>query len=113
MRIEEFTFGSVKIEGQAYGSDVALIPPRIMEWWRKEGHRVITGDLAEVLAYRPSILIIGTGVSGQMWVPEETVKDMVSAGSALEIMTTDKACDRFNDLIAEGEKVAAAMHLTC
>jgi len=31
----------------------------------------------------------------------------------LEIMTTDKACDRFNELFAEGEKVAAVMHLTC
>ena len=48
-----------------------------------------------------------------MWVPEETKDDMESTGVILEIMTTDKACDRFNHLVVEGEKVAAAMHLTC
>jgi hypothetical protein len=114
LKIEEFKFGSIKIDGQIYGSDIVLLPPRVMSsWWRKEGHRLLTDDLAEILAYRPSTLIIGTGTSGQMWVPEETVGDMESAGITMEIMTTDKACDRFNELFAEGEKVAAVMHLTC
>ncbi len=114
MKIEKFKFGSIKIDGRIYGSDIVVLPPRVMSsWWRKEGHRLNTIDLAEVLAYRPSILIIGTGISGQMWVPEETKDDMESTGVILEIMTTDKACDRFNHLVVEGEKVAAAMHLTC
>jgi len=113
VRIEEFKFGSVKIDGQSYHNDVAVLPPRVMDWWRKEGHRLLTKDLAEGLAYQPSTLIVGTGVSGQMWVPEETVSDMESTGIKLEIMTTDKACERFNELFAVGNKVAAALHLTC
>lgn len=114
VRFEEFKFGSVKIDGQIYGSDIVVLPPRVMaNWWRKEGHRLYTEDLAEVLAYRPAILIIGTGTSGHMWVPEETVSDMESAGITMEIMNTDKACDRFNELYEVGERVAVAMHLTC
>jgi len=114
VRIEEFKFGSVRIEGQIHGSDVAVLPPRVMaNWWRREGHQVHTEDLAEVLAYRPTILIIGTGTSGHMWVLEETVSDMESAGITMETMNTDKACDRFNELFEAGEKVAAVLHLTC
>jgi hypothetical protein len=114
MRIEGFRFGTIRVDGKDYGSDVVLLPPDVKEnWWRNEGHRLFTADLAEVLAYRPVILVVGKGSSGHMCVPEETVKDMESAGIQVEVLTTDRACERFNELMKKGERVAAALHLTC
>ena len=114
MKIEQFKFGSVTIDGKTYGSDVVLLPPQVKDnWWRREGHRLFTADLAEVLAYRPSVLVVGTGVSGQMYIPPETVGDMESARIRVEVLPTAEACNRFNELLEAGEKVAAAMHLTC
>ena len=114
LNIDNFTFGKVTIGGTEYHSDVVILPPRVMaEWWRKEGHVLHTEDLAEVLAYRPEVLIVGTGASGQMHVPDATVGDMESAAVRMEVLPTGEACSRFNELAAAGVRVAAAFHLTC
>jgi hypothetical protein len=114
MRIESFSFGTITIEGQKYSRDVLLLPPRVIAgWWRKEGHRLDTADLAEAIAYHPDTLVVGTGASGMMRVPESTVRDIESTGAKVEVFPTDKACERFNGLMEIGEKVAAAFHLTC
>jgi hypothetical protein len=38
---------------------------------------------------------------------------MESAGIRVEILSTPEAAERFSQLMEEGEKVAAALHLTC
>jgi len=48
-----------------------------------------------------------------MQVPLSTIMDMGSAGIRVEILPTPEAVERFNDLMAAGERVAGAMHLTC
>ncbi len=114
MKINSFSFGSITIDGDEYGNDVVLLPPRVMSsWWRRQGHRLAVDDLAEVVAYRPEVLIVGCGVSNMMQVPPSTIRDMESAGISVEILPTQEAVERFNDLMAAGEKVAGAMHLTC
>jgi hypothetical protein len=114
MRIDSFSFGSINIEGENYVKDVLLLPPRIISpWWREAGHRLGLRDLSEVLKYRPDSLVVGTGVSGMMNVPDSAIKELESAGIRVETFTTDKACERFNKLMERGKKVAGAMHLTC
>lgn len=114
MRIDLFSFGSITINGEEYGNDVVLLPPRVMSsWWRRHGHKLEVDDLAEVVAYRPDALIVGSGVSNMMQMPPSTIRDMESAGIRVEILPTPEAVERFNDLMAAGEKVAGAMHLTC
>ena len=114
MRIDSFHFGSISIDSVIYGSDVLLLPPRVISsWWRRQGHRLAVDDLAEVVAYRPDALIVGSGVSNMMQVPPSTIRDMESAGIRVEILSTPEAAERFTQLMEEGEKVAAALHLTC
>ena len=114
MKIESFSFGSITIDGVHYGSDLLLLPPRVVSsWWRREGHRLVVDDLAQVLAYHPDSLIVGCGVSSMMRVPGSAVGDMESAGIRIEILPTPVAVDRFNRLMDTGEKAAAALHLTC
>jgi len=37
--IEEYTFGSMTIDGHHYSSDLKIFPNHITSnWWRKEGH---------------------------------------------------------------------------
>jgi hypothetical protein len=114
MRIESFSFGSITIDGENYGNDVILLPPRVISsWWRKESHQLGVTDLAEVLSYHPDTLVVGGGVSSMMRVPESTIMELDSAGIRVEVFPTDQACDRFNRLLEEGKKVAGAFHLTC
>ncbi len=114
MRIDYFHFGSMTIDGEKYGNDLILLPPTVISsWWRKDSHRLAVDDLAEVVAYRPDALIVGSGVSNMMQVPPSTIRDMESAGIRVEILPTPEAVERFNVLMEQGEKVVAVMHLTC
>lgn len=114
MRIESFSFGSITIDGENYGNDVVLLPPRVISsWWRKEGHKLSLDDLAEALDYQPDALVVGTGVSNMMKVPESAIRDMESIGIRVEVLSSAEACQRFNQLVESGEKVAGAFHLTC
>jgi hypothetical protein len=70
-------------------------------------------DLEDVAVYGPDVLVVGSGVSGMMKIPESTIRELESLDIRVEIYATGEAVERFNDLVEEGEKVAAAVHLTC
>jgi len=112
VRIEHYSFGKIVIDGKTYTSDVVLYPEMVdASWWRSEGHCLRVEDLRQVLEARPKVLIIGTGYSGLMVVPEETMRAVRSRGIDLRIQKTKEAVEAYNN---EKEKaVIAALHLTC
>ncbi len=113
MKIDSYSFGRIVIDGKTYTSDVIIYPGRIdATWWRKEGHLLQLADLVEALQAKPDILIIGTGYSGVMHVPKETVDGIVRRGIELKAERTSKAVEVYNEL--RGRKtVIAALHITC
>jgi hypothetical protein len=114
MKIDHFSYGSIKIDGELYGNDVLILPPTVSSsWWRRDGHRLCVDDLAEVIAFGADSLVVGSGVSNMLQVPPSTIRDMESTGTRVEILPTPAAVERFNQLMLEGERVAAALHLTC
>lgn len=113
MNIESYSFGNISIDGRQYKSDVIIYPDKVdSSWWRKEGHKLQIADLTEVVNSRPEVLIIGTGYSGVMVVPEETISYLESKGIKVYIERTTKAVELFNKL-QKDRKVVAALHLTC
>jgi len=112
--IESYSFGNIVINGKKYTSDVIVFPNRVLDgWWRKEGHKLHIEDLEEVFKEKPEILVVGTGYSGLMRVPEEVKKYIESQGIEIIIENTRKAWKTFNKLLSEGRRVVAALHLTC
>jgi hypothetical protein len=62
MNIAAYRFGSIEIDGHTYTSDVIITPERVVDsWWRQQGHSLAVADLADVVAARPEVLVIGTG----------------------------------------------------
>ncbi|MEQ8191120.1 MAG: hypothetical protein ABRQ39_24360 [Candidatus Eremiobacterota bacterium] len=44
--IDSYDFGTIKISGKTYKSDVIIYPDRVDgKWWRKEGHSLHPDDL--------------------------------------------------------------------
>ncbi len=116
MKIEHYSFGRITIDGHTYSSDVIVYPDRVdASWWRKEGHLLQPDDLVDVIASKPDILIIGTGYSGVMEVPRETINHISYKGIEVHIDRTTKAVELFNRLQKErpGKIIIAALHLTC
>ncbi|MGQ4913933.1 MAG: Mth938-like domain-containing protein [Candidatus Asgardarchaeia archaeon] len=114
IEIEYYDFGEMVVNGKKYTRDLIIFRDRIRpDWWRIEGHKLHIDDLKEVLAEKPDILVIGTGYSGVMVVPKETIKYLEDKGIKVIIKTTREAYKIFNELIKEGKNVAGAFHLTC
>ncbi len=113
MKIEHYSFGKITIDGKTYTSDVIIYPGKVdSSWWRKEGHYLQVVDLVDVINAKPEVLIIGTGYSGVMVVPKETVSHLESKGIEVHVARSEKAVEIFNKLQKE-KLVIAALHLTC
>ena len=114
MHIDSYQSGTIVVDGVSYSSDVIILGDSVQSnWWRKQGHSLAVQDLESVIAAKPSVLVVGCGASGLMKVPEETRQVLREGNIELEDMNTDKAVQRFNELVLSGANVAAALHLTC
>ena len=113
MKIEHYSFGKIIIDGKTYTSDVIIYPEKVdSSWWRKQGHSLHIDDLMNVIAEKPELFIVGTGNSGVMVVPQETVSYLKSKGIEVNIARTDEAVKLFNKFQKE-KRTIAALHLTC
>lgn len=116
VEIEGYEFGRILVGGNTFRTDLILLPGRIVpDWWRNEGHALAVSDLWEVeqAEPKPEVLVVGTGSSGRMVVLPETRRWLEEMGIELEEYPTAEACRRYNTLLREGRRVAAALHLTC
>lgn len=113
MRIEHYSFGKIIIDGKTYTSDVIIYPDRVdASWWRNQGHYLQAIDLTDIIRAKPDVLIVGTGYSGVMTVPEETVIYVSSKGIEIRVERTEKAVELYNGMKRD-RTVIAALHLTC
>jgi hypothetical protein len=113
MKIEQYSFGKITIDGETYTSDVIIYPESVdSSWWRKEGHTLHIEDLQDVMNADPAVVVVGTGFFGIMKVSKETIAFLESKGIEVHAARTGKAVEFFNTLQA-GKKVVAALHLTC
>lgn len=114
MNITGYRFGKIDIGGRAYSSDLIVTPERIVDnWRRREGHNLVVADLAEVVAARPDIVVVGTGYYGRMAVSEEARRFLEAQGIGVRAARTRQAVQDFNQLQDQQARVVAALHLTC
>jgi hypothetical protein len=113
VKIQDYSFGRIVVDGKEYRHDLLLLPEgEIEQWWRKEGHLLQWEDLAEVVEAKPEILVIGQGYAGAMQLNPGLAERLAEEGiEALPCFTT-QACEDFNRLSQE-KRTAAALHLTC
>lgn len=114
MRIDNYSFGNIKIDGIEYRSDVIIYPDRVDDkWWRLEGHLLKPDDLKEVWTCKPEILIVGQGLPGLMKVAPSLIEHCKDNKIDLIALPTADAVSRFNELASKKPLVIAALHLTC
>jgi hypothetical protein len=113
LKIENYEFGRVKIDGKTYNNDIIILPDRVVpDWWRKSGHEVHVEDIEDILREAPEVLIIGTGYYDMLRVVGDTEKQLAEIGCEIIKQNTKEAWKVFNE-IANTKRVAAALHLSC
>ena len=113
MKITDYSFGKITINGKKYTSDVIVFPDHVhSSWWRLEGHLLQIPDLKDVIAAKLPVLVIGTGYYGTMKVPRETLDYLTSNNIEVFAEDTQRAVERYN-AVAPQKQCVAALHLTC
>jgi len=111
--IDSYAFGKIVVNGRTYTSDIIIFPDRVKgNWWRREGHRLHTEDIEEVVNEKPEVIIVGRGYSGLMEISRETADHLKAKGIELIAENTGKATELYNKL-SKSRKVVAVLHLTC
>ncbi len=70
-------------------------------------------DVQELLDNGAHHIVIGNGQQEHLEVTEETINTVSAHGVELEILPTQKAVDRYNELAETGDPVGALIHTTC
>ncbi|MCP4196223.1 MAG: hypothetical protein GY762_03655 [Proteobacteria bacterium] len=112
--IEEYAFGRITVDGSTYRSDLKIYPDGIKtDWWRKSGHKLRPDDLPELRSQKLDHLVIGCGSAGRLTVTRGARELFDDLGLSWSALPTGQAVEEYNKRLAAGERVGAALHLTC
>jgi len=112
--IESIAFGRITVNGRTYHQDVLIYPDGsvIDGWWRRQGHRLVLGDLIDLLASQPEIIVAGTGIYGRMRPDPTLFQALANRNIELVTLPSEEAAAHFNRIVAN-QKTAGGFHLTC
>jgi hypothetical protein len=116
MRIDRFTFGSIRIDGVVHEYDVVIAHGQVRERKKKPskpfrdrfGHTPLS--IAEDIPWDCRRLVIGTGADGALPVMDEVRQEATRRGVELLTVPTREA---IQDLQVEPPHTNAILHLTC
>ncbi len=112
--IEGYEFGAMTVDGVRHTHDLLLVGGSVVaDWWRGKAHLLTIMDLSPVLAARPEVLVVGTGRSGAMQLAPGLAEALEERNVELVALPSPEAWKAYNELLAEGRRVAGAFHLTC
>jgi hypothetical protein len=117
MRIDKFSFGSIKIDGKTYEHDVVIDQGEIKKRKKKRskkfrdkfGHTPLS--IEEKIPWKCRQLIIGNGFSGALPVMDAVKRKAEKRGVELIILPTPKALERLNKKSTDDTN--AVIHVTC
>ena len=113
--IESYVSGSsMRVAGKTYTTDLKIIGDKVKgNWWRRDGHRLVSDDIVDILDSGPALLVVGTGYAGNLDISANLRRDLAERGIRLIFERTAEAVELFNRHRAQGKNVAGAFHLTC
>jgi uncharacterized protein len=101
---------AIAVDGSERSSSFLLAPDTLAEWAPGSVAEVDEAAVEAVLALRPELVLLGTGVTQKM-APPRLMGAFLSKGIGLEAMDNAAAGRTFNLLAAEGRRVVAAFLL--
>jgi hypothetical protein len=116
MRLEKFSFGSIRIDGVTYAYDVVIDRGEISKRKKKPskpyrdtfGHTPLSSD--EKIPWKCRRLVIGTGAHGALPVMKEVKAEAERRKVELLILPTAQAVEILREDPAETN---AILHITC
>jgi hypothetical protein len=116
-RITRLSWGKLEIEGGQTFKDAVLYPGGARDWdWRVTGTQHQPGiqpdDVQELIDRGAKVVVLARGMYERLQVRADTLELLEKHGIDVHALQTEKAVDRYNELIAAGP-VGALIHSTC
>ena len=116
MKIDRFTFGSIRIDGEIYEQDVVIdrgeVKPRKKKpskRYRDEfGHTPLS--LEEKIPWKCRMLVIGTGAEGSLPIMPQVLEEAERRGVEVMAKATGEA---IKVLASAKDETNAILHITC
>lgn len=117
-KIESFQFGSIVIDGKTYGRDVIMLPDGLVRerkggFWKFGSHIINKEEIRELVAANPEVVVLGVGTNARANLVSDSLFALKRANVERIILPSPDAVERLNQLVAEGKRVAALIHITC
>ena len=117
-RVTRLSWGRLEVEGGLGPfKDAKLFPGGAREWdWTETGTRHFPGiqpaDVEELLERGATVVVLSRGMQRRLHVRPETLARLEARGVRAEVLETEQAVARYNEL-AEEEPASALIHSTC
>jgi hypothetical protein len=117
MKIQDFSFGAIRIDGTVYEDDVVIDNGAVRKREKKSsrkyradyGHTPLSAE--EDIPWNCSRLVIGTGVDGKMHVLPEVMREAERRKIEVLVLLTARAIE---ELQQGGQGTTnAVLHITC
>ena len=111
-KVDEISFTKLVSGGKVYRTTCLVYRSKVDgRWWRKTGTIYSPEDFDDVVTSRPETVILGLGFMNKVTVPPETLARFEEEGIVCEVMDSQPAMDRFNELYESGKAIVGAFHL--
>ena len=116
-RIVRLAWGRIEVDGYPPFKDAKVFPGGAREWdWRETGTRHVPGiqpaDVDELIAHGAKAVVLSTGIWQRLEVCPETLETLARSGIEAEVLQTEVAVKRFNEL-RESLPAGGLFHSTC
>jgi hypothetical protein len=116
-RISCLSWGHIEVEGHPPFKDVKIFPGGAREWdWSETGTRHVPGiqpaDVQELIEHGARAVVLSKGIWERLQVCPETLEVLAKNGIQVEVLQTEDAGERFNEL-RESIAVGGLFHSTC
>ena len=118
VKVDSYKWGSIVVGGKKYRHDIILLPDGSVQ--KRKGillsllaHSLGKGEMERLAKSNPEVIVVGTGASGKAHLSSEA-EDYVKKTN-LKVMTlpSPEAMKKLNQLIDQGKRVVALLHITC
>jgi len=114
VKINSTEFGYVTIDDKTYNSDIFVYwNGKIESAERDTRHLLTLKQTKKILDEKLETLLIGSGQDGYFEVSNKVMHVCQTKKIQLIVMPTPEAIEKFNELIEQGKKVIAFIHVTC
>ena len=117
-QIEHLSWGRLETESGQTFKDAKCFPGGARAWdWNETGTRHTPGiqpaDAEELVKHGAQVVVLSTGINERLQVKPETLDALDEHGVDAEVLQTERAVERYNQLAGEGRAVGGLFHSTC